>query len=193
MIRILIVYGTTYGHTGKIAEALATTFRHRGALADIVQAARGEDEIDPDAYAAVVIAASVRAGHFQQPVQEWVRANAGWLGDRPTAFVSVCLGVLQHDAKVDADIAAMMDRFCEATHWTPTTRKVVAGALLYTHYSWLTRWIMRRIAAKAHGDTDTSRDFEYTDWKDLETFADLFFDQHVAPVAKWWRSPTPAA
>ena len=193
MLRILIVYGTTDGHTGKIADALATTFRHRGATADVVRATRGMDDVDTESYAAVVVAASVRAGHYQSAVSDWVRTNADLLNDRPTAFVSVCLGVLQHEAKVDADIAAMMDRFFEVTHWRPTVRKVVAGALLYTHYSWLTRWIMRRISAKAHGDTDTSRDYEYTDWKDLEAFAEIFYDQHVAPVAKWWRIPTPAA
>jgi mono/diheme cytochrome c family protein len=33
---------------------------------------------------------------------------------------------------------------------------------------------MKRIAAKAGGDTDTSRDYDYTDWKDLEAFADEF-------------------
>ena len=33
---------------------------------------------------------------------------------------------------------------------------------------------MKRIAAKAGGDTDTSRDYEYTDWADLQRFADRF-------------------
>jgi menaquinone-dependent protoporphyrinogen oxidase len=31
--------------------------------------------------------------------------------------------------------------------------------------------MMRRIVSKARGDTDTSRDYEYTDWADLEQFA----------------------
>jgi menaquinone-dependent protoporphyrinogen oxidase len=30
---------------------------------------------------------------------------------------------------------------------------------------------MRRIAAKAGGDTDVSRDYEYTDWNDVRDFA----------------------
>jgi menaquinone-dependent protoporphyrinogen oxidase len=52
--------------------------------------------------------------------------------------------------------------------------KFVAGALPYTRYNWLKRWIMRRIVAKAGGDTDTTRDFEYTDWEDLRAFARTF-------------------
>ena len=41
----------------------------------------------------------------------------------------------------------------------------------------MTRWIMRRIVAKAHGDTDTSRDYEYTDWNDVRLFARDFADR----------------
>ena len=33
---------------------------------------------------------------------------------------------------------------------------------------------MRRIVAKAGGDTDTTRDYEYTDWDDLWAFARAF-------------------
>ena len=34
--------------------------------------------------------------------------------------------------------------------------------------------MMQRIVAKAGGDTDTTRDFEYTDWNDLRSFAEDF-------------------
>jgi menaquinone-dependent protoporphyrinogen oxidase len=44
----------------------------------------------------------------------------------------------------------------------------VAGRLAYTQYSLVTRWLMRRIARKEHAPTDTSRDYELTDWTALE-------------------------
>jgi len=46
--------------------------------------------------------------------------------------------------------------------------------LLYTRYGWLKRHMMKRIVAKAGGDTDTTRDFEYTDWDDLRDFTQDF-------------------
>lgn len=52
--------------------------------------------------------------------------------------------------------------------------KAVAGALLYTRYGWLKRWIMRRIVRKAGGDVDTTRDYEYTDWIALRELARRF-------------------
>jgi len=33
---------------------------------------------------------------------------------------------------------------------------------------------MKRVVAKVAGDTDTTRDYEYTDWDDLRAFAREF-------------------
>ena len=51
---------------------------------------------------------------------------------------------------------------------------LVAGALLYSKYNFLIRFIMRRIAAQAGGDVDTSRDYEHTDWGAVDRFASQF-------------------
>ena len=93
------------------------------------------------------------------------------------------------------DLDAIIDRFVTETGWRPTTTKIVAGALLYTRYNWLKRLVMRRIARKAGGDTDTTRDHVYTDWNDVRGFAEGFgrwvcrgladesADRRVRPVA----------
>jgi menaquinone-dependent protoporphyrinogen oxidase len=169
MPRILVVYGTTDGHTAKVAGAISETLHRTGAVVDVHTA--DDPAPAPDGYDAIVVAASVHAGHYQKPVEKWVRAHAAALSRKPAAFVSVCLGVLQHDEQVQRDLQAILDRFLQATGWRPTVVKFVAGALPYTHYGWLRRLVMRRIVAKAGGDTDTSRDFEYTDWNDLRHFA----------------------
>lgn len=171
--RILVLFGTTDGHTAKVARALGEAFRAEGASVDIVDAAT---EVDPrpEDYAATVVAASVHAGGFQRRVGRWVAAHAQALNERPTAFLPVCLGVLEHNPRTDRELSAIIERFLTRTGWRPAVRKLVAGALLYTKYNWLKRWMMRRIVAKAGGETDTSRDFEYTDWGDLTQFARAF-------------------
>jgi menaquinone-dependent protoporphyrinogen oxidase len=172
MSRVLVLYGTTDGQTARIAGSLAEAVHDAGVTADLVDASHADP--DPEVYAGVIVAASVHAGGYQRAVDRWVRAHAAALTTRPTAFVSVCLGVLQHDPKVDADLRRIRDRFFDATGWHPATVHVVAGALPYTRYNWLKRWVMRRIAAKAGGDTDVSRDYEYTDWNDVRDFAVSF-------------------
>jgi menaquinone-dependent protoporphyrinogen oxidase len=173
MSRLLIVYGTTDGHTAKVADAMASALRHFGADVDVANAA-GVWDPDPRDYVAVIVAASVHAQRYQRAVTRWARAHAEALRERPTAFVSVCLAVLARSAKVDRDLAAILARFSQDTGWQPTEAKVVAGALLYRRYGWLKRLLMRRVVRKAGGDTDTSRNYEYTDWKDLEEFTERF-------------------
>jgi menaquinone-dependent protoporphyrinogen oxidase len=50
----------------------------------------------------------------------------------------------------------------------------VAGALVYTKYDYFKRLVMKLIADRRGGDTDTSKDHEYTDWAALYRFGEGF-------------------
>lgn len=172
MFRILVVYGTTEGHTAKVATAIARTIDVSGASCDVFEA--GPTTPGPDGYDGVIVAASVHAGGYQRPVTAWARRHSALLNATPGAFVSICLGVLQKNPEVERDLQQILGRFLSETGWRPRTTTMVAGALAYSKYSWYVRWIMKRIAAKAGGDTDTSRDYEYTDWNALSRFTVQF-------------------
>ena len=174
MTHILIVYGTTDGHTRKIAHVLAEDLRAHLCSVDILDAAGPLWRLSPEGYDGVIVAASVHIGDYQRPVCRWVRAHAPMLNTMPTAFLSVCLAVLEKDPAAQREIARIMNRFLTRNGWQPTIAKLVAGALPYTRYGWLKRQMMKRIVAKAGGDIDTTRDFEYTDWNDLRDFAREF-------------------
>jgi hypothetical protein len=112
---------------------------------------------------------------------EFVKEYKHVLLDRPTVFLSVSLSQAAvenvanteaHRAKAHADVEQLIDGFFAATDFRPTAHKAIAGALLYTQYSWLIRLIMKRISKSEGGSTDTSRDHEYTDWKDLDAFVE---------------------
>lgn len=171
MTHILIVYGTTDGHTRKIAQVLAEDLRANLCCVDILDAAGPLWHLSPEGYDGVIVAASVHIGDYQKSVGRWVRAYAPMLNEMPTAFLSVSLAVLERRAQARTEIISIMKRFLERSGWRPTMTRMVAGALLYTRYGWLKRQMMKRIVAKAGGDTDTTRDFEYTDWNDLRDFA----------------------
>jgi menaquinone-dependent protoporphyrinogen oxidase len=180
MSRVLVLYGTTDGHTRRIAEAIADTMRLSGVEADVVRA--GSADPHAPAYAGVIVAASVHAGGYQKTVQHWVRAHARELDELPTAFVSACLSVVNPSPKVIADLDAIVTRFIKTTGWQPARIKHVAGALLYTRYNFFKRWLMKRIAASQGGDTDTTRDYVYTDWQDVKRFAEEF-RRHIRAAA----------
>jgi menaquinone-dependent protoporphyrinogen oxidase len=173
---VLILYASTEGQTRKIADALASTLRAARLSVDVVNAAEAGDA-QPEDYRAVIVAGSVHVGRYQKAMRRWVRAHASAIALKPNAFVSVCLAVLGRGPTVDRELDAILRRFTTETTWTPDETKVVAGALLYTKYSWWKRRLMKSIVRRNGGDIDTSRDYEYTDWSDLEAFARRFADR----------------
>ena len=65
--------------------------------------------------------------------------------------------------------------------WAPHAVHHVAGAFRYTAYDFLKRWAMKYIAYRKGAPTDTSRDYELTDWDDLTSFADSFVKSRADP------------
>src|SRR5262249_20724197 len=123
--------------------------------------------------AAAMLAASVHAGGHEPEMVQFVKTHRGALEHLPTAFLSMTLSEAgversaatpEEHAQFVADVHRALDRFFAEAGWHPQRVKPVAGALLYTHYNFLTRLVMKRIAKHAGGSTDTSRDHEYTDW-----------------------------
>ena len=184
MVPILILFSTADGQTKKIANVLAEALRDQGADVDVRDAAGPVERLCPELYAGVVVAAPVRMGRYSRQVRRWVRANAEALRGRPSAFLSVCLAVLSESPEAQREIREILERFFAAAGWRPEVVKVVAGALPYTRYGWLKRWMLRRIVRRQGGDTDWTRDFEYTDWDDLRAFAHVFHELVYGPRAK---------
>ena len=173
MSRVLILYGTSEGHTRAVAHAIAEPMISAGV--DVTVAEAGTLQFPSLDFDGVIVAASVHGGRYQRAVEKWVRRHADQLAARTAAFVSVSLAVLQtSDPKTQAEVAAIVERFAARTGWQPPIVKHVAGALLYTRYGIFKRWIMKRIVSKAGGDTDTSRDYDYTDWAAVRAFGEDF-------------------
>ena len=66
------------------------------------------------------------------------------------------------------------ERFLAATGWHPTIARSFAGGLAYTRYRPWIRWVMKRISRRTGLPTDTSRDYEFTDWQAVAQFARQF-------------------
>src|ERR1043166_10193181 len=111
MPRLLILYGTTDGHTAKVVNFLARELRPLGRFVDVVEA--GTASPDPHNFDGVIVAASVHAGGYQRKVVRWTRAHASGLRDTPSAFISVCLGVLQKEPEGERDLGARIKRLEE--------------------------------------------------------------------------------
>jgi menaquinone-dependent protoporphyrinogen oxidase len=174
MAKVLVLYGTTEGHTAKIAHFVADVGRGLGHEVEVVHGAT-EDRIDLSCYAGIIVGASVHETRHQKYVRDWIRAHRQVLERVPSAFFQVCLTSVVRDDEHQRQAAEVVARMSEETGWRPSRVGYFAGALLYTQYSWWKRFVLKQIAEREGGDTDTSRDHEYTDWDQVRAWAQETF------------------
>jgi menaquinone-dependent protoporphyrinogen oxidase len=171
MAKILIVYGTSQGQTAKVAGRIKEVLAANGHSVDLFDVRKVPLSVIPRNFDAVLIGASVHVGGYQSDLKKWVKGHSVELKSVTSGFFSVCLGVLQKEASVQKEITKILEDFFKTCLWQPQARVVFAGALAYSKYNFLVKWWMKRIAEKSGGDTDTSRDYEYTDWSAVSRFA----------------------
>jgi menaquinone-dependent protoporphyrinogen oxidase len=170
MANVLVVYASGYGQSERIAQRIATVLGeggHRAVLRSVdapgVAAAIGEAD-------AVVLGGSIRRGRHARALEIAAAGNAAAIAARPNAFFSVSLSAAGTAEQV-ANARRCVDKFIARTHWQPGGIALFGGALPYSKYNPWLRLVMRFIVRMAHGDTDASRDYDYTDWAAVERFA----------------------
>lgn len=172
----LIIYASTHGHTGKIAERLASMLADSGLTSKVHEVKKG-DNFDPAPYASVIVMASIHAEKHQKKMAEWVKSNAVSLNGKRTAFLSVSLSAASGAEEVLKMNRATAQQFADDSDWRPDQIELVAGCLQYPAYSFFTKFLMKRLAKRRGMPLDTSREHEYTDWKALQAFAMSFAGQ----------------
>jgi menaquinone-dependent protoporphyrinogen oxidase len=169
MSRVLILFATIDGQTARIAGRMADLLRAKGHLVE-TRAARAADAADDaGSFDGVIVGGGIRYGKYAKYLAPTVERCVKPL-DCPTAFFSVCLSADGPGAK-PMTAQGYIEEFLNDTGWQPSMVESFGGALLYQRYDAFTRFMMRMIVRFAGGETDASRDYEYTNWKAVERFA----------------------
>jgi len=174
-MKLLIVYGTTEGHSRKIAEFLKKEAEAKGVVVTLCDATA--DPEPPLFVHGVIILSSMHMEKYQSAVEHYIRAYKDKLAKVPTAFLSVSLTAASDNEESWAELKKLTTDFLTATGWQPKIIEYVAGALLYTEYDFFKKFILRMIAKKVGGGTDTSGDYVYTDWNKLRQTLDAFIQE----------------
>jgi menaquinone-dependent protoporphyrinogen oxidase len=175
---VLVLYNTRAGQSRRIATFLAERARTAGLIAQVADLQRYAALSPQPKPQAALLVAGIQVGTHGDDVAETVRSVTPMLAARPSALVSVSLSAA-HPAR-ERDAERYIREFIEETGWRPDSTLAAAGALRYTRYGLLKRIMMKQIASKDGLPTDTSRDHEFTDWKQVSAFGDAFFSTLAA-------------
>jgi menaquinone-dependent protoporphyrinogen oxidase len=175
VMKVLIVYGTTEGQTRKIARFMEDALQDAGHKVTIADASEAPPA--PGEYDAVLIGGSIHVHKYQSAVTHYIRQNNAVLNRMPGAFFSVCMAVASTLEEEHKEAWKILNDFLDTTGWKPLMTTQIAGALKYTQYDFFKRLVMKMIARKEGGSTDTSQDHEYTDWKAVNEFVNSFMEK----------------
>jgi menaquinone-dependent protoporphyrinogen oxidase len=173
MARILVLHSSIDGHTKRIAQRIGAVLASEGHIATLRSADAPAVAAEIERCDGVIVGAAIRYGHYAAGLEPRVRDHREAIEARPNAFFSVCLTAGGPGAR-PAAARRYVDDFMSKTGWKPETTAIFAGALRYRHYNVFTRAMIRLIMTVTGGDTDTSRDYEYTDWQAVDRFAEDF-------------------
>src|SRR5215472_128402 len=156
-MRTAVFYATREGQSELVAQRVARDLRSRAIEADVINVKDIRGRIDWDAYDAAFVVASVHVGHHEKEMVEFVKRSKNELEQLNAAFLSLTLS--QAGAELESNTAAqreaahadalrMVAVFATETGWRFEHSLTVAGALKYSKYNFLVKWIMKRIAHK---------------------------------------------
>jgi menaquinone-dependent protoporphyrinogen oxidase len=178
-MKAAIFYATREGQGKRVAEHVAASLRANRFDVKICNVRDSPELIDTQPYQLAFVIASVHLGHHEREILRFVKSHRADLVRLGAPFLSLTLseaGAEDPTAPPEkrmaaaADAQRMIDVFVQDTGWRPAYVLPVAGALAYTKYNFFIKLIMKNIARKAGGPTDTSRDYEFTDWDAVDRF-----------------------
>lgn len=174
MAKALFLYSSREGQTKKILQYI------EGELSDYSCETKNLSEIetvDFSQYERVLIGASIRYGHLNKDLYRFISKNLTQLELNKVAFFCVNLTARKEDQGKDTpEGSAYIKTFLKKSPWEPKMIGVFAGALYYPRYNFFDRTMIRLIMTMTGGETDTSKEVEYTNWEKVSQFAQKFKD-----------------
>lgn len=178
--RILVVFATREGQTEKVATRIASHIEARGHGVSVVNARddKAVRDLRLGAYELLVFGGSMHAGGIEDELVRFINGHEGEIVTKRRFFFLVLLSAATRDPSLRAqwlqDARAKMNSQLKVAF---EHVEMIAGALRYSKYPTPLKWLMRRIASQAGEGTDTSKDYEYTDWEQVAAFADRLVDE----------------
>lgn len=170
MSKLLIVYASRDGHTRAICERMQQRLAAAGLPVDLAEIGTAAN-LDPAGYSAVAVGGSVVYGKHDPRLGRFIEDHADRFGRIPLAFFSVNL-IARKAVKQTVEGNVYVRKFLDALQVQPAHVEIIAGKLDYPSYGWLDRIMIQLTMKFTEGPTDPSMVIDYTDYAQVDRFAD---------------------
>ena len=167
MPKSLIIYSSIDGHTKAICKKIREyNDNEEFDICSILDMPSNLDE-----YKNIIIGASIRYGKYRKELYEFINKNKDLLDAKNNAFFSVN-AVARKSDKDTPDTNPYVVKFLKNSKWVPKNIEVFAGKIDYPKYNFFDKYMIKFIMWITKGPTNTSKVYEFTDWKKVKAFAE---------------------
>jgi menaquinone-dependent protoporphyrinogen oxidase len=170
MPRYQVIYTTNDGQTRKVAEFIAKTLREKKAETELIDIRGFRGRLDTAGVKAVFLGSPINAGRYPGRFKAFIKRNLRALSAAKVHLFSVCLSARGDSEEALKTARGYPEKLAVETGLRPASVKPVAGALPYTRYNFLKKFLMKKISEASGGEADTTKDFEFTDWGEVGKF-----------------------
>ena len=174
--KILLIYSSVDGHTLKICKHMMA--KNKSLATMNIHSLETVTPKDLDSNEIIVIGASIRYGNHRKELYSFINKNVAVLDEKNSYFFSVN-AVARKIEKRSPEVNTYIKKFKKSVKWSPKKIKVFPGKIDYPKYGFFDKHMVRLIMYFSGGPTDLSKSYEFTDWKEVDRFADEIIESDI--------------
>jgi menaquinone-dependent protoporphyrinogen IX oxidase len=165
--RALIVYGTRWGGTIKVAEKIGEILRGEGYLVDIFDA-KNSSQVDP--YDLIIVGSGISGGKWTKEAEIFLQRNAAMLRVKKTALFVSCGMVEREKDEQDKARKEYLVKVSNKYGLTPIGYGFFGGVLDFkAKYNTLDRILVNSSKGRLKKmGVDISKPYDFRDWDQIE-------------------------
>ncbi len=169
MKKVAIIFDSHDGHTQRISEKICDIVNEQNVAATLFHISECQAQSLSE-FDIVVFGVPIRYGKHLPAVVNFLQNNKAQLEQLTTAFFSVSL-TARKPHRNTPETSNYTKKLFSQLRWQPDMVEVFAGKLNYPIYRFSDRNIIRFIMWLTKGPTDTKSVHDFTNWQQVESFA----------------------
>lgn len=163
--RVLIGYGSRYGSTAEVSEAMAKTAQESGVQVDLVNLRKEKPTHPIEDYDLVVIGSGIQGGRWTKEPLELIKNNLDALSKTKVAIFVVC-GYAASPDKCDMAQSEFLDKIViEYPDLAPVSTGLFPGVFDFSKYNFAVKALVKSMVKKEmEPSQEVPEKIDFRDW-----------------------------